>query len=32
MIGRPVLEPRTAVFLVVAAGFGIEDPLASRYR
>jgi hypothetical protein len=32
MTGRPVLEPRTAVFLVTAPGFGIESPLACRYR
>jgi len=32
MIGRPVLEPRTAIFLVTAAGFDIKSPLAVRYR
>src|SRR5437762_1325340 len=32
MTGRPVLEPRTAVFLTTAAGFDIESPLACCYR
>ena len=32
MIGLPVREPRTLRFLMTEAGFGIENPLAYRYR